>query len=98
MIFSESSRISQDPLNMLPILILVNHQAAVDIIGIIGQSGSAKEVVIAVQEAAERLFQAFETNLEEAEINDSTDTKPTRVKRNTPMQELEILIDLSAAS
>ncbi len=82
---------------MLPILIPVNHRAAGDMMFMIGQFGSAKEVVIAVQEAAERLFQSFATYSEETEIDDNTDTKPIRIRRNTPMQELKTLIDLSAA-
>lgn len=81
---------------MLPILIPANHWAAHRIIFMIGQSGSAKEIIIAVQEAAERLVQSFESYWEETESNYSTE-KPIRIKQNTPTQELKTLVDLSAA-
>ncbi|KAJ7596497.1 hypothetical protein C8J56DRAFT_288592 [Mycena floridula] len=44
-----------DPLNMLPLLLPCKEEAARDILALLGQCSSAKEIVIGVQEAFERL-------------------------------------------
>jgi hypothetical protein len=83
--------VMQDPLNMLPILLPYDEPGAVEIISMIGESGSAKEVIIAAQEAAERLKQSFEVDLEEPEIDEAEDQSLKHHSRN---EQMIILVDL----
>ena len=76
---------------MLPILLPYNKPGAVEIISMIGESGSAKEVIIAAQEVAERLKQSFEVDLEEPEIDEAGDRSLKRHSRN---EQMIILVDL----
>ncbi|KAF8579664.1 hypothetical protein K439DRAFT_1620372 [Ramaria rubella] len=46
---------NQDPLNLLPLLVPSNNDAALDMIVTIARQGNAKETVIAMQESVERL-------------------------------------------
>jgi len=76
---------------MLPILLPYNEPGAIEIISMIGESGSAKEVIIAAQEAAERLKQSFEVDLEEPETDEAENEYLKRHSRN---EQMIILVDL----
>lgn len=60
----------QDPLDIIPVLLPVKTPAAKDIIIQIGERCSAKEVVIAVQEAVERLQNTFTAESDDSEEED----------------------------
>jgi len=66
----------QDPLNSIPLLLSCDDPAAGDLLSLIGECCSAKEVVIAVQEAVERL---------EVSLN-SDDDKFEEVEQKVPQQ------------
>ncbi|KAF9525400.1 hypothetical protein CPB83DRAFT_897004 [Crepidotus variabilis] len=68
---SEGESTYLDPLDMLPILLPCSDPAAAEIVSLIGECGSAKEVVIAAQEAAERLRRSFELDGEDEENQDA---------------------------
>jgi ABC-type glutathione transport system ATPase component len=76
---------------MLPILLPYNESGAIEIISMIGESGSAKEVIMAAQEAAERLERSFEVDLEEPEVDDDGDR---RLKRHSRCEQMIILVEL----
>jgi len=76
---------------MLPILLPYSVPGGVEIISMIGESGSAKEVIIAAQEAAERLKQSFEVDLDEPDIDEAGDRSLKRHSRN---EQLIVLVDL----
>ena len=52
----------QDPLNSIPQLLSCDDPAAGDLLSLIGERCSAKEAVIAVQEAVERLEVSFNSD------------------------------------
>ena len=79
---------------MLPILVPCNDPGAASLVSIIANHSSAKEVIIAVQEAAERLERSFEDDFDEPE-EETVEAKP--VKRNTLIKQLKLLVDLYAA-
>ena len=76
----------QDPLNSIPLLLPCNNPAARDIISLIGECGPAKEIVMTVQEAVERLEHSLEREEEEEEPESTS-----------PIDQLLILIDLYAS-
>ena len=76
---------------MLPILLLYDEPGAVEIISMIGEFSSAKEVTMAAQEAVERLKQSFEVDLEEPEIDEDGDQFLKRHSRN---EQMTILVEL----
>ncbi|KAG6872096.1 hypothetical protein C0995_013020 [Termitomyces sp. Mi166 len=76
-----------DPLDTLPILLPCKDPGAREILSLIGECGSAKETVVAVQEALERLAAAHQ-NFDQDENDD-----PDATQRSFPSQ-LGILIDL----
>jgi len=86
---------------MLPLLLPCNDPAARDIMAVIGECGSAKEVVLAVQEAVEQMESLFDAD-EAVGDNDAQrgDNKEERTlpaekfKLNSPITQLTILIDL----
>ncbi|KAF8189305.1 hypothetical protein BJ912DRAFT_967076 [Pholiota molesta] len=91
-----------DPLNALPVLLPYDDPAARDILSVIGECGSAKEVVMAVQEAVERLQRTLEIEDEEdtneGEDNEETKKAPEAGKQTIPMGQLLILVDLYASA
>ncbi|KAH7910146.1 hypothetical protein BJ138DRAFT_141100 [Hygrophoropsis aurantiaca] len=74
-----------DPLSVLPVLISCDRDGTRELIQIIGQDCSAKEVVIAIQEALEQLKFALES---ESDENDS----------ERPVQQVINVISLSSLS
>ncbi|KAJ3493003.1 hypothetical protein NLJ89_g11116 [Agrocybe chaxingu] len=79
-----------DALNILPHLLSCNHPGAQDMVSLIGECGSAKEVVMTVQEAVERLAPSFD------ESDDAgTDREEPSARK---VQLLVVLIDLYAAA
>lgn len=83
----------QDPLNTIPLLLRCDDLAARDIISLIGECGSAKEVVMTVQEAAERL----EHSLEREEDEDEDEKEGNHPKSTSHIDQFLILIDLYAS-
>ncbi|KAF7321675.1 hypothetical protein MKEN_00688900 [Mycena kentingensis (nom. inval.)] len=75
-----------DALTILPPLLQTRRPGAKDIVALVGECGSAKEVVIAVQEALERVSRAFAA--EEHEEGE----------QSTPAERLLLLIYLSSAA
>ncbi|CAA7268417.1 unnamed protein product [Cyclocybe aegerita] len=89
-IVSEGLTSCLDPLNMLPHLLSCNHPGAQDMVSLIGECGSAKEVVMTVQEAVERLAPSFD---------DPDDAGTSREEPSVrKVQQLVVLIDLYAAA
>ena len=82
---------------MLPILLPCNDPGAASLISTMANHGSAKEVIIAVQEAAERLERSFEDDFDEPEEETGTTVEAKSVKQNTPIEQLKLLVDLYAA-
>ena len=80
-------------MNTIPLLLRCNDPAARDIISLVGECGSAKEVVMTVQEAAERL----EHSLEQEEEDESDEKEGNRPKSTSLIDQLLILIDLYAS-
>ncbi|KAJ7727745.1 hypothetical protein B0H16DRAFT_249781 [Mycena metata] len=76
-----------DPLSMLPHLLPSSQVAAKNLITLIGECGSAKEVVIAVQESLERVDSALNLEMEEEEEHDDA-------SRASPTDQLISLISL----
>lgn len=72
-------RVLQDPLNMLPHLLPSSQPAAKNLIALIGECSSAKEVLIAVQEILERVDTtlSLEMEEEEEEHDDASRASPT---------------------
>jgi hypothetical protein len=61
---------TQDPLNLLPLLISSDKDASLELIQAISHQGNAKEAIIAVQEALERLQKIVSSETEEGEESD----------------------------
>ena len=80
-------------MNTIPLLLRCNDPAAQDIILLIGECGSAKEVVMTVQEAAERL----EHSLEQEQEDESDEKKGNQPQSTSLIDQLLILIDLYAS-
>jgi hypothetical protein len=83
-------------LNTLPVLLPCNDPIARDIMTVIGECGSAKEVVMAVQEAVEQLERLLDSD---GEVGDNDDKEECplyagKSKPNPPTTQLTILIDL----
>lgn len=78
---------------MLPILLPVKEPGAMELISTIGECCSAREVIIAVQEAAERLERSFIVDLEEPEADEDGD-QSSRSKRHSRNEQVVILIGL----
>lgn len=76
---------------MLSILLPYNAPGAVGLISMIGESGSAKEVIVAAQEAVEKLKQSFEVDLEEPEVDEGGDRV---LKLNSRNEQIMILVKL----
>jgi hypothetical protein len=85
-----SHRLSNDqsPLDTLPILLPCVDQAAQDILALMGEWSASKEVVIAVQEAIERM----ESSFDEDDVDDKI-----KLCRSLPSQ-LITLVELYASS
>lgn len=87
-----------DPLNMLPILLPCNDPAARDIMAVVGECGSAKEVVMAVQEAVEQLERLLDSfGDDDAQQSDDKEERTSlegKFKLNSPTTQLTILIEL----
>jgi hypothetical protein len=85
-------------LNTLPVLLPCNDPAARDILTVIGECGSAKEVVMAIQEAVEQLERLLDSD-EAVVDNDADDEEECtslegKSGLNSPITQLTILIDL----
>ena len=88
-------------MNTLPVLLPCNDPIARDIIAVIGECGSPKEVVMAVQEAIEQLEHLLDSD---GEVGDNDDRRSDekeecasfsgKSKLNSPTTQLTILIDL----
>lgn len=88
-------------MNTLPVLLPCNDPAARDILVVIGECGSPKEVVMAVQEAIEQLERLLDSD---GAIGDNDDRRSDdkeecpsfarKSKLNSPTTQLTILIDL----
>ncbi|KAH9477682.1 hypothetical protein JR316_0009908 [Psilocybe cubensis] len=81
-----------DPLNTLPHLLSSKDVAAKDIISVIGHYCSAKEVVMAVQEALERLEYSLDVESEHEEGHDITQRQGDS-KYDLTLNQFIILID-----
>ena len=85
---------------MLPVLLPCNDPTARDIMAVIGECGSAKEVVMAVQEAIERIPNSNEAvgdNDDQQTRSDEKEECPSIARKcnlNSPTTQLTILIDL----
>lgn len=84
----------QDPLNSIPLLLSCDAPAAGDLLSLIGEFCSAKEVVIAVQEAVERLEASFNSDDDEFE---EVGQKVPQQAPSSPVARLSILTRLYAA-
>ena len=86
---------------MLPVLLPCNDPTARDIMAVIGEYGSAKEVVMAAQEAVEQLERLFDYD---GAVGDNDDHRSVdkeecppiagKSKLNSPITQLTILIGL----
>ena len=83
----------QDPLNSIPLLLSCDDPAAGDLLSLIGECCSAKEVVIAVQEAVERLEVSFNSDDDGFEV----ERKVPQQAASSPVVRLSILTGLYAA-
>ncbi|PPQ78415.1 LOW QUALITY PROTEIN: hypothetical protein CVT25_011890 [Psilocybe cyanescens] len=85
-----------DPLNTLQPLLTCDDGTARDIISVIAQYSSAKEVVMAAQEALERLERSLEPDSEE----DDDEVKGQRedTKHNLALSQIIVLIDTYASA
>jgi len=72
----------QDPLDTIPLLLPERDQAAKDILALVGECGNAKEVVIATQEAIERIESILDSEDDDLEAS------------GTQSSQLIMLIDL----
>ncbi|KAG6844141.1 hypothetical protein H0H87_009484 [Tephrocybe sp. NHM501043] len=85
-IFTADAASLLDPLDTLPVLLPCKDPAAREILSFIGECGSAKETLMAIQEAAERLISSIDKEDEDGDI--------------TPLSfpsQLVILVDLYTA-
>lgn len=86
---------------MLPVLLPCNDPTARDIMSVIGECGSPKEVVMAAQEAIEQLELLLDSD---GEVGDNVDRRSDdkeecppfagKSRLNSPTTQLTILIDL----
>ena len=83
----------QDPLNSIPLLLSCDDPAAGDLLFLI-ECCSAKEVVIAVQEAVERLEVSFNSDDDEFE---EVEQKVSQQAASSPVVRLSILTGFYAA-
>ena len=84
----------QDPLNSIPLLLSCDDPAAGDLLSLIGECSSAKEVVIAVQEAVERLEVSF--NFDDDGFEE-VDQKVPPQAASSPIVRLSLLTGLYGA-
>lgn len=84
MISSDLAR--QDPLDVIPALVPVKNGAAGDILALVGECCSAKEVIVAVQESVERVGVMMSTGSDEDEAENDA--------RRSPASQLGALISL----
>ena len=89
-----SSDLLQDPLNSIPLLLSCDDLAAGDLLSLIGECCSAKEVVIAIQEAVERLEASFNSNDDGFE---EVDQRVPQQAASSPVVRLYLLTGLYAA-
>jgi len=82
---------------MLPLLISCDDPAARDLINLIGECGSAKEVVMAVQEAAEKLECAFEEDSDGEDQDESRIGSPKPHRTTSNVGQLKIMLELYAS-
>ncbi|TFK41716.1 hypothetical protein BDQ12DRAFT_678392 [Crucibulum laeve] len=85
-----------DPLNLVPLLISSRDAAAKDILALIGQCGSPKEVVMAVQEAVERLEESLRAD--DADDEDNEARKDGKKKTLSLPGQLGQLVELYASA
>lgn len=80
-------------------MLLSNEPAARNIISVISECGSAKEVVMAVQEAVERLEHSLENDGEESDADGKGDLQESSNKQlpSSPLDQLILLIEIYAA-
>ena len=83
----------QDPLNSIPLLLSCDDPSAGDLLPLIGECCSAKEVVIAVQEAVERLEVSFNSDDDGFE---EVEQKSHQQAASSPVVCLSILTGLHA--
>ena len=85
-------------MNTIPVLLPCNDPAARDILAVIGECGSVKEVVMAVQEAVEQLERLLGSDeadrVDDARSSGRCTSLAGKSKLNTPITQLTILIDL----
>jgi hypothetical protein len=62
----------QDPLKVIPTLLPVQGEAVKEIMILVGDYCSAKEIIIAVQEAVERIQSRFSVGVDEEEDEENT--------------------------
>ncbi|KAJ6571633.1 hypothetical protein B0H19DRAFT_663396 [Mycena capillaripes] len=79
-----------DPLSILPCLLPSRQPAAKSLISLIGECGSAKEIIIAVQEILERVDGALSLEMEEEDEEDETEN----IVSESPSDQLISLIHL----
>ncbi|EDR02134.1 uncharacterized protein LACBIDRAFT_310068 [Laccaria bicolor S238N-H82] len=84
-----------DPLNSIPLLLSCDDPAAGDLLSLIGECCSAKEVVISVQEAVERLEVSLNVDDDGFE---EVEQKVPQQAASSPVIRLSILTGLYAAS
>jgi len=82
---------------MLPLLISCDDPAARDLINLIGECGSAKEVIMAVQEAAEKLERAFEEDSDGEDEDESKIGSPKPHRTTSNVGQLKIMLELYAS-
>lgn len=86
---------------MLPVLLPCNDPAARDILTVIGECGSAKEVVMAIQEAVEQLERLLgsdeavvDNDAQRSDDEEECTSLEGKSRLNSPITQLTILIDL----
>ena len=84
----------QDPLNSIPLLLSCDDPAAGDLLSLIGECCFVKEVVIAVQEAVERLEVSFNSDDDGSE---EMEQKVPQQAASLPVVRLSLLTGLYAA-
>ncbi|KJA26965.1 hypothetical protein HYPSUDRAFT_63726 [Hypholoma sublateritium FD-334 SS-4] len=88
-----------DPLNMIPLLLPCDDFEARNIIALIGNCSSAKEVVMTVQEAMERLERALEREDDDDEKDEAKDEDVLHSrKQNSTIIQFLILIELYSSA
>ncbi|KAF8157056.1 hypothetical protein B0H34DRAFT_483918 [Crassisporium funariophilum] len=94
-----------DPLNTIPMLLPYDDPAARELIAAMGECGLAKEVVMAAQEAVERLERLLHSDDDEgndeeqlSETNEMTSSGTTPPKKSSILTQLTLLVDLYASA